>query len=80
MRSYTLKRKGKTIWQNMMIDREMHFAGGTKVYAGYIFFRKKDATKYLNSFVDKRFYEVIGMTVDNSKEDNRRRKNERSNH
>ena len=78
MRAYTLKRKGKTIWQNMMIDREMHFADGTKIYNGYVFYRKKDATRFLNSFANKRYYEVIGMTVDNSKEDNRRRKNDTS--
>ena len=71
MRAYSIKHKGKSNWQNMMFDRELAFPDEPIVYAGLLFFRKKDAVKYKDTFQYKEFYEVIGVTVDNSKEDNR---------
>jgi len=71
MRAFTIKRRGKTIWQNMMFDRELTFSDEDKIYVGLLFFRKKDAKKYLDTFQYKEYYEVIGVTIDKSKEDNR---------
>ena len=71
MRAFALKHKGKSIWQNMMFDRELTFSDGDKVFAGLLFFRKKDAKKYLETFQYKEFYEIIGVTIDKSDKDNR---------
>lgn len=71
MRAFTIKRRGKTIWQNMMLDRELTFSDENKIYVGLLFFRKKDAKKYLDTFQYKEYYEVIGVTIDKSKKDNR---------
>lgn len=71
MRAFTIKRRGKTIWQNMMFDRELTFSDEDKIYVGLLFFRKKDAKKYLDTFQYKEYYEVIGVTIDKSKKDNR---------
>ena len=72
MRAFALKHKGKSIWQNMMFDRELTFSDGEKVFAGLLFFRKKDAKKYLETFkYYKEYYEIIGVTIDKSDKDNR---------
>ena len=71
MRAFTLKRKGKSIWQNIMFDRELTFTDGDKVFAGLLFFRKKDAKKYLQTFEYNENFEIIGVTIDNSDKDNR---------
>lgn len=71
MRAFTIKRRGKTIWQNMMFDRVLTFSDEDKIYVGLLFFRKKDAKKYLDTFQYKEYYEVIGVTIDKSKKDNR---------
>ena len=74
MRAYTIKHKGKTIWQNMVFDREITFSDNSGIYAGLMFLRKKDAKKYLEAFCEyKEFYEVIGITVDKSIKDNRKK-------
>lgn len=44
MRLFAIKHKGKTILQNLLLDRELTFLDG-KFYAGLLFFRKKDAEK-----------------------------------
>ena len=56
----------------MVFDRELTFSDGDKIYAGLVFFRKKDAEKYLQTFDYKEYYEVIGATVDKSLKDNRK--------
>ena len=71
MRAFIIKHTGKSICQNMMFDRELSFSDGEKVFAGLLFFRKKDAKKYLETFQYKEFYEVIGVTIDKSDKDNR---------
>ena len=57
----------------MLFDREITFSDNGKVYAGLLFFRKKDAQKYLETFEYKQFYEVIGITIDKSEKDNRKK-------
>jgi hypothetical protein len=73
MRAFAIKHIGKTIWQNLILDRELKFSNNDRVYAGLLFFRKKDAQKYLETFEYKQFYEVIGITIDKSKKDNRKK-------
>lgn len=74
MRIYFVKHKGANTWQNINLDREIVFSDLTKIYAGLMFFRKKDAKKYLASKSYSEFYEVVGATVDISKKDNRKSK------
>jgi len=71
MRAFAIKRNGKSIWQNMIFDTEITFYDGDKVFAGLLFFRKKDAKKYIETFQYKEFYEIIGVTIDKSEKDNR---------
>jgi hypothetical protein len=73
MRIFVIKHKGSSNWQNMAADREITFSDNKSIYAGLFFLRKKDAQKYLNTLEYKEFYEIIGATVDNSNQDNRKR-------
>jgi len=70
--AYNVKFKGKTIWQNMLRDYKFTFNDGDEIYVGTLFFRKKDAKKYLET-LNKELYEVVGATIDKSKIDNRKR-------
>ena len=72
MRAYTIKHTGKTILQNMVFEKSLTFEDGQKIFAGYLFYRKKDAKKYLDTFKWKEYYEVIGVTIDKSTKDNRK--------
>lgn len=72
MRAYALKRRGKSIWQNMILDNTITFSNKDAIYCGLLFLRKKDAKKYLDSLEVGNYYEVIGMTVDKSRYDNRK--------
>ena len=77
MRAFTIKHKGATIWQNIVFEKEItitQLGSEKKMYVGYLFFRKKDAVKYLDTFEYKEFYEVVGMTIDKSEKDNRKTK------
>ena len=67
MRIYLIKRKGSTYWWNMVLDRSITFADETKVFCDFIFYRKKDAQKYLKTFEHKEYFEVVGATIDKSK-------------
>ena len=75
MRLYTIKHKGKTHLANMVYDASYEFPDGEKIYVGTFFFRKKDAEKYRKTLKYADFFEVVGMSVDKSKEDNRYTKN-----
>jgi len=71
MRAYIIKHKGKAHQSNMYYDRDVTFLNDDKIYIGILFFKKKDAKKYLDTIGGKEYYEVVGVTVDNSKQDNR---------
>ena len=71
--AYNIKFKGETIWQNMLINYKLTLDDGDEIYVCTLFLRKKDANKYLNTLKYKEFYEVIGVTIDKSKIDNRKR-------
>jgi hypothetical protein len=73
MRAYTIKRKGATLWYNIYLDKEISFDNGNKMYVGRLFFRKKDAKQYLDTMEHKQYFEVVGLTIDKSKTDNRLR-------
>ena len=73
MRAYTIKHKGAMIWQNMSIDHSIEYSDNDKCYVSNLFFRKKDAQRYLESFKYKEFYEVIGVTFDKINSDNRKK-------
>ena len=72
MRAFTIKHKGATIPINMVWEETMNI-GINAFEIGYLFFRKKDAKKYLNTFNHKELFEVIGLTIDKSNKDNRKR-------
>ncbi|HOV88946.1 MAG TPA: hypothetical protein PLB74_02740 [Candidatus Paceibacterota bacterium] len=69
-----IKFKGKTIWQNVLRDYKFTFNDGDEIYVGTLFFSKKDANKYLETLKYKEFYEVVGVTIDKSKIDNRKKR------
>ena len=56
----------------MLRDYKFTFNDGDEIYVGTLFFRKKDAKKYLET-LNKELYEVVGATIDKSKIDNRKR-------
>jgi hypothetical protein len=78
MRGYIIKHKGKTWIGNMIFDTSIRYANGEKVYAQYLFYRKKDALKYLKTFKYSECFEVIGVTFDKSSIDNRKTKPSKS--
>lgn len=73
MRAYIIKHKGANNWYNMSLDRDIEFTDGTTIYAGYVFFRRKDALKYLKTLPYPEHKEVVGVTLDKSEKDNRKR-------
>lgn len=73
MRIYVIKHKGASNWQNLYLERELTFTDGDKIYAGLMFFRKKDAEKYRKTFEYPEGSEVIGATLDKCMQDNRRK-------
>lgn len=73
MRIFLIKHKGATIWQNLSLDTKITIGDDT-VFAGKYFARKKDADLYLSVSIYKDYYEVVGATVDISKDDNRKKK------
>ena len=72
MRAFCIKYKGATIPINIVWEETMKI-GINAFEIGYLFFRKKDAKKYLNTFKHKELFEVIGLTIDKSNKDNRKR-------
>jgi len=74
LRLYTIKRKGATQKDNLVPEDVITFFDDEKVYVGYWFFHKKDAERYLKSFNYPELFEVVGMTVDSVKQDNRKNK------
>ena len=73
MRIWIVKHKGKNWWGNMWLNK-MEFTNDEWVWSGYCFYRKKDAVKFLKAQgEDAEYYEIKGATLDESKQDNRRR-------
>ncbi len=73
MRAYIIKNKGANTWFNLSFERDIQFSDNTTIFAGYVFFRKKDALKYLETLPYPEYKEVIGVTLDKSDKDNRKR-------
>ncbi len=74
MRAYIIKFKGKTIPINIFTNLKLKVNEDDEIYAGILFIRKKDAKKYLETLSNKHFYEVVGVTIDSSKIDNRKKR------
>jgi hypothetical protein len=73
MRLFIIKHKGANGFQNFVTEKQLTFNDEVKILVGYVFFRKKDAEKYLKTFKYSEFFEVVGCTVDKSKGDNRKK-------
>jgi hypothetical protein len=73
MRIYIIKHKGANIWQNTVTEQRIKINNEIEILAGYSFFRKKDALKYLKTFKYSEFFEVVGCTVDKTNADNRKK-------
>ena len=76
MRAYIIKRKGKTWLGNMLLNNRIKFSSGDEIFFDNIFYRKKDAKLYLQLYFPAKYrelFEVIGVTIDESKRDNRRK-------
>lgn len=69
MKVWFVKRTGKMTLGNMLFSQELTFSDKTVVYSDHIFYRKKDAKKYLESFKYQQFYEISSITL---REDNGR--------
>ena len=74
MRAYIIKHKGKTWWGNLILDYSHVFSDNSKIYTSTMYIKRKDAVKYLNTLEYNEFYEVVGLTIDKSKQDNRKTK------
>lgn len=71
---YLIKHTGASIERNMYFDRSFEFNDGGKIYVSIVFFRKKDAEKYLKTLEHNEFFLVVGATMDKVESDNRKLK------
>ena len=67
MRAYTIKRKGVATLGNMLFGQSITYNNGNKIYCDLLFYRKKDAQRYLKTFAFSDLFEVVGLTFDNNK-------------
>jgi hypothetical protein len=76
MRAYTIKHKGATILNNFIFEKKITIESANKdtFYIGYLFYRKRHAKAYLDTFKYKEFFEIVGVNIDKVKGDNRKRK------
>jgi hypothetical protein len=74
MRAFTIKHKGKTHALNIVTESSFTIGEKQRIYTGLLFFRKKDARAYLETYGEvKEFFEVVGMTIDKCDQDNRKK-------
>lgn len=73
MKIYLLKHKGATQLFNFIAMCDTMKINKTEFYVGYTFFRKKDATTYLESKSYKENLEIITAELPKSKGDNRKK-------
>ena len=71
MKAYTIKSSGATISRNIRWEVRHDLKEDNWYHTGIIFFRKKDAKKYLEALNYKEFYEIVELNIDNVKQDNR---------
>ena len=74
MRAFIIKRKGKTWFGNMLHNYKISINDNT-FYADLIFYKKKDAKIFLKTEFSKDIqdmFEIIGVTIDKSNQDNRK--------
>ena len=63
MKIFFIKRKGKLTAGNMSYARLLVFADQSQVYCDLMFYRKKDAKKYLSSFKHSLYFEIYGVEI-----------------
>ena len=73
LRIYLIIRKNvATIWQNLDLDIDIKIKGLERlIYTGKYFVRKEDAQTYLKTSHYKKYFKVIGASVDVTLEDGR---------
>jgi len=71
MKAYTIKSSGATITRNILWVVRHDLKGDDWYHTGIIFFKKKDAKKYLETLKYKEFYEIVALNIDKVKQDNR---------
>lgn len=74
MRAWIIKNKGKTWLGNMPFMNKAELDNGGGFYCDYIFYRKSHAKEFLKALEHSEHLEVVGVTIDKSEDDNRRRK------
>jgi len=71
MKAYTIKSTGATIGRNILWEVKHDLKSDDWYHTGIIFFRKKDAKKYLETLKYKELYEIVALNIDKVKQDNR---------
>lgn len=71
MRVFLIKYKGALTFQNMT-GKNILYSYDNGLRVGLLFFRKKDAKKFLKTLSNKQSYEIISATIDKSKTNNRK--------
>jgi|18_taG_2_1085343.scaffolds.fasta_scaffold01680_4 hypothetical protein len=71
MKAYTIKSSGATIASNILWEVRHDLKSDDWFHTGIIFFRKKDAKKYLETLKYKKLYEIVALNIDKVKQDNR---------
>ena len=61
MNFWVIKHKGADYWGNYMHDYELTFQDDSKVWAQLVFYRRKDAQKYLKNKDYGEYYEVMKL-------------------
>lgn len=72
MKAYTIKSSGATITRNILWEVRQDLKEDAWFHTGVIFFRKKDAQKYLDTLKYKELYQIVALNIDKVNQDNRR--------
>jgi hypothetical protein len=76
MKAYTIKSSGATIASNILWEVKHDLKSDDWFHTGIIFFRKKDAKRYLETLKYKELYQIVALYIDKVKQDNRLTKNQ----
>jgi len=71
MKAYTIKSSGATIVRNILWEIRHDFKDDDWFHTGIMFFRKKDAKRYLETLKYKELYQIVALNIDKVKQDNR---------
>jgi len=62
MKAYTIKSSGATIASNILWEVR-HVKSDDWFHTGIIFFRKKDAKRYLETLKYKKLYQIVALNI-----------------